>query len=130
MSGSTSKYVIPYPVLADTVASLAATVQNLAGRVDLLLGESGSYTIASAAANTTHNQPISLARTYPGNTGAAVPGIVIAHNVAGPPTGLGFYYWPNTWLGSATTITGFSLATQWSAAVTSRVVVWRFIPVL
>jgi len=130
MPSNTTKYVIPYALSSDTVAGLAATIQNLANRVDLLLGEAGQYNIASVAANTNHLQAITLGRTYPGNNGATVPGVVIVElpallNAANP-----WNFWLQTWTGSASTITGFTIVTQWASAQTNRLVNWRFLPVL
>lgn len=130
MPGNTAKYVIPYSVAADAVSSIAATMQNLASRVDLLLGESGQYNIASLTAGTTHTQAITLARTYPGNTGAAVPGFVMLELPGAIASANPWVWYVDTWLGSATTITGFSIKTQWSGTQTNRLVSWRFLPVL
>jgi hypothetical protein len=129
MPSSTAKYVIPYAQLADTVASLAQTTQDLASRCDLLLGESGQYTIASVLAGVTHSQPIVLSRTYPGATTNNPPGIVIVNLVAIVPNQAWTFY-TTSWTGSASTITGFTLATQYNGNQTNRVVSWRFIPVL
>ncbi len=128
MSATTTKYGILYPQLADTVASLAATVQQLAGRVDLLLGESGIW-IPSMTAAVVSNQAVTLARTYPGNNGASVPGIVLvqqASTVSGAAT---VFTYVDTWVGSASTITGFTLHAL-SSTTTTRTFLWRFIPVL
>lgn len=130
MASSTAKYAINYAQLADTVASLAQTTQDLAGRVDLLLGESGSYNIASIAAVTTHTQNLVFARTYPGNIGASPPGVLLL-NLPGTLTAANYYtYWLTSWTGTALTVTGVSVATSWTVAQTNRVVNWRFIPVL
>lgn len=129
MPSSTAKYVIPYPVAADPVASEATAVQNLANRVDLLLGESGALTLSPAAA-TTLSTGVVLGRTYPGNTGAAVPGIVMVELVSTAGSGTTWNWWITTWTGTASTITGFTLNMQWSAAQTNRVFNWRFLPVL
>jgi hypothetical protein len=130
MASSTAKYVIPYAQLADTVASLAQTTQDLASRVDLLLGESGSFNIASAAGGVAGAQAVALARVYPGNSGAAVPGIVIPDLVATYAANNRFNWWIDTWTGSGTTITGFTFRYIWETAQTNRVVNWRFLPVL
>jgi hypothetical protein len=130
MSSSTAKYVIPYPTSSDTVASLATTVQNLAARLDLLLGESGSFNIASAAGGVAGAQAVVLSRTYPGNSGAAVPGIVIPDLVATYASNNRFNWWVDTWTGTGTTITGFTFRYIWETAQTNRVVNWRFLPVL
>jgi hypothetical protein len=128
MPSSTAKYVVPYPVSADTVSSLAATVQNLAARVDLLLGESGTLTQAAGA---TGSGAVVLSRTYPGNTGAAVPGIVIFQANGAFSVGTILDMWVNTWTGTATTITGFTW--NWASSPSApggRTIQWRFIPVL
>lgn len=134
MSSQTAKYLVPYPQLADTVASLAATCQNLASRMDLLLGESGTFT-ASPAAGTTLNKAIVLSRTYPGNalfgiSGVGPSGFVHLWTTATYGSAVTFNWWPNTWTGTATTVTGFTLSMQWSVAQTGREFGWRFIPVL
>lgn len=129
MSANTAKYVIPYPVPADTIAGLAATIQNLANRVDLLLGESGTFS-KNFAASTSVSTAISFARTYPGNATAQVPGILIPvldATYANPNT---VNWWVNTWTGTATTVTGCTLWMQWSNAQTARPINWRFFPVL
>lgn len=129
MSSTTTKYGIAYPQLADTIASLAATVQSLAGRVDLLLGESGLISYTGTAGVTT-NTNITLARTYPGNVGAAVPGIVWVQLQGVLTTPAAFTWWTTSWLGTATTITGFTLGMQFTNAQTARPIAWRFLPVL
>lgn len=128
MSTTTAKYGIQYAQLADTVASLAATMAQLAGRVDLLLGESGSWSPVMAA-NTVSNTVITLARSYPGNVGAAVPGIVIVEFAGSVGSGLTVFTWVTAWAGTSTTITGFTLNAI-SSNATTRAFHWRFIPVL
>lgn len=128
MAAQTTKYKIDYAQLTDTVASLATTIQNLANRVDLLLGESGTYTAAMTAA-TVHNQAITLARTYPGNVGAAVPGIVIIEHASSIGGAATVFEYVDTWTGTASTITGFTIHAL-SSTTTSRTFHWRFIPVL
>lgn len=129
MSSQTAKYLIPYALIGDTVASLAATMQNLAARTDLLLGEAGQYS-ASPGANVTHSQAIVLARTYPGNVGAAVPGFVLLNLPATATSALTWNFWITAWTGTAATITGFQINTSFSAAQAGRLINWRFIPVL
>lgn len=129
MSSTTAKYGIDYPQLADTVASLAATVQNLAGRVDLLLGESGNYALTTGA-GVTHSKVITLGRTYPGNIAGSPPGLVIAY-LDGTLVGANaMMYWVTAWAGTGLTITGFTLNTNWATAQTARSLNWRFIPTL
>lgn len=128
MPSSTAKYVIPYALSSDAVSSIATAMQNLASRVDLLLGESGTVTQAAGA---TGSQAVVLSRTYPGNTGAAVPGIVIFQANGAFSVGTILDMWVNTWTGSATTITGFTW--NWASSPSApggRVIQWRFIPVL
>lgn len=129
MPSATAKYVIPYALLADTVASLAQTTQDLASRTDLLLGESGSFT-ASPAAGTTLNTIIALSRTYPGNAGGSPPGIVVVTVQSTVGSTVTWNYWVTSWTGTGTTVTGFTIGMQWSAAQAGRVFNWRFIPVL
>jgi len=129
MPANTAKYVIPYPLAADTLAAEATAVQNLANRMDLLLGESGALTL-SPAAGVTLATPITLGRTYPGNNAGAVPGIVILNMSATAGGAATWNWWVSGWTGSGTTITGFTLSMQWAAAQTNRGFLWRFIPVL
>jgi hypothetical protein len=100
----------------------------LANRVDLLLGESGVWT-PTLVANTASTTAITLGRTYPGNATATPSGIVIVQcqNAAG--SGVTLQTWVNTFVGTATTVTGFTLGAICSAAG-ARTFVWRFIPVL
>lgn len=128
MPSSTPKYIIPFSSAGDAVTSVPSTSANLAARLDLLLGEAGTFT-ASGTAATTFSQAIVLSRTYPGLTAGAVPGSVwFWHNqILG--SGNTFNYWINTWTGSGTTITGFTFNCQFSAVWTSRVFTWRFLPV-
>lgn len=128
MSSTTPKYVIPYPVAADAVNQEPVTVKALADRLDLLLGESGSFS-AVMLANTTLLTNIVLARTYPGNSGAAVPGIVIIDVASQVAATTVLNSWVTTWTGTGTTITGFTIGLQCNSSIT-RVVSWRFIPVL
>lgn len=129
MPSSTPKYVIPYAVLADTVASVAQTTQDLATRADLLLGESGQLSITGAA-NTTISVAVVLSRTYPGNSGAAVPGFVGIQPVSSLSSANNLSWWISGWTGTATTITGFTFNCQLSSAPSGRLVNWRFLPVL
>ena len=64
MPGSTPRYGIPYSTGADGVHTIDQTMQALADRVDLLLGETGSDTITAAGAGTVSKR-ITYARTYP-----------------------------------------------------------------
>lgn len=129
MSGTTSKWLIPYPQASDTVASLAATVQNLANRVDLLNGESGVWTNAFTA-GTPATTAITLSRTYPGNstlTGGVGPGVVILQPFTSVGSGLTISYWVVSFTGTTSTVTGFTLGGQ-SSNATTRSVIWRFLP--
>lgn len=128
MPGATTKYVVPYSVLGDTVASVAQSMQDLAGRVDLLLGESGSWAPAMTA-NVEASTSIVLSRTYPGNIGAAVPGIVIVQYTLAMGTGVIVAHRIVNWTGTATTITGFDLKAI-SSTTNTRTFQWRFLPVL
>jgi hypothetical protein len=133
MSSFTAKYAIPVLQSADPVASSPTVMAALANRVDLLLGEGGQFNIASLAASTTGSQAITLARTYPGNNAAvspAYPGSVLAMLVATLSQPNSVNFWVNNWLGSATTITGFTLNFQFTNAQTNRVVAWRYLPLL
>lgn len=130
MSTTTAKYGIQYAQVADTVASVAATMAQLAGRVDLLLGEAGQFNIASLAAGTTGNQAIALARVYPGNLALTPPGSVQLQLPGSLGSANPWTWWIDTWTGTSTTITGFTLHYQFAAAQTNRLVAWRFLPVL
>lgn len=130
MTSNTPKYVIPFPDLTDTVASLATTIGNLSARVDLLLGESGNFT-ASPAANTTFSQAVTLSRTYPGNGSSGTPaGLVLVQLQATQTAATGFSWWITAWTGTASTVTGFTINVQFTAAQSSRVFNWRFVPAL
>lgn len=132
MTTNTAKWVIPQLTTADTLAATPTAMTNLANRVDLLLGEGGQFT-ASPAAGTTLTQAIVLSRTYPGNNAPVAPAIAgsvwvwCAATIASTTS---FNWWITAWTGSATTITGFSISMQWSAAQVSRGFFWRFLPVL
>lgn len=130
MTALTTKYSIQYAVLADTIASLAGTLNNLAQRVDLLLGESGIWN-PSMVANTAISQAVVLSRTYPGNTGApgtTTPGVVLITPFTPQGSGVTVFTWVNAWTGTTTTVTGFTL--NGMASVTAaRTFHWRFIPV-
>lgn len=131
MTTQTAKYQIAYPQLVDTIASLASTCQNLAQRVDLLLGESGTWN-PSMTAGTAISTPITLARTYPGNALAgAPPGVVIVQAAGAMGAGASAFAWvlPGSWVGSAATVTGFTLNAI-SSTTASRLFYWRFLPVL
>lgn len=130
MPSQTAKYGINYPLSTDSVASVALTVQNAAARMDLLLGESGVVTV-SPGANVLSTTAVVLGRTYPGNSGAAVPGIVVLDwNQALAPAAAQANMWITAWTGTATTITGFSINFQCTAAQAARNILWRFLPVL
>lgn len=126
MSSNTTKYVIPYPQTTDTIAAEPTTVQNLANRLDLLLGEAGTFNVTG----TSGSQAISLGRTYPGNVSAAVPGIVVINTSVTMGATLQFNLWVQSWTGTATTITGFTIGWAASASQSARPVLWRFLPVL
>lgn len=129
MSGFTAKYQLPTLLSADPVSQAPTIEAALANRADLLLGEGGQYPITVGAV-TTHAQVITLARTYPGSNVGAVPGTVILQLNAGPSAGLTWFWWVTSWTGSASTITGFTIGTQWSAAQAARTMTWRFLPYL
>lgn len=128
MSGATTKWVVPYPTSSDTVAGSPTTIQNLAARVDLLLGESGVWVPTLVAATPT-TVGITLGRTYPGNATTQPSGVVIIENANTVGAGVILSSWVVGWTGTATTITGFTLGACCSAAG-ARTFVWRFLPVL
>lgn len=65
MSTQTAKYAIPYAQNSDPVANLPTIMANMANRVDLLLGETGTVSVPIATANTTVDTTVSLTRSYP-----------------------------------------------------------------
>lgn len=64
MPGATAKYGVPYAVGSDDVKTVDNTMQALAERMDLLLGESGIDNIAPSAADTVTSKRINYARSY------------------------------------------------------------------
>lgn len=128
MPGSTPKYVIPYAVAADTVASWPQSQQDQAARLDLLLGESGVWT-PTLTANTAATTAITLSRTYPGNASGTTPGMVQIMRMNAFGSGATQMYWVINFTGSVTTVTGFTIGTI-SSAAGSPTLVWRFLPIL
>jgi hypothetical protein len=128
VSASTAKYGLPYSIGADAVSTVDDTMQALANRLDLLLGESGVWA-PNLVANTAQTTAITLSRTYPGNSGGSPPGIVIVNTSNSVASGVNVQTWVGTWVGTGTTITGFTLGAISSAAGV-RNFQWRFIPVL
>jgi hypothetical protein len=128
MSSATAKFVIPYPVAGDAVNQEPVTVKALADRMDLLLGESGSWSPVLAA-GVAQASVIVLGRTYPGNSGAAVPGTLIVTPGSSIGSGAIVQHWVSAWTGTATTITGFTLNVI-SSTATTRTFLWRFLPSL
>lgn len=126
MTANTSKYVIQYPTSSDAVPTLASTGQNMAQRLDLLLGETGSVSFTG----TTGSSALVFGRTYPGNVGATVPGILVVNFSVTLSTTTIVNWWVNNWTGTATTITGCTLNFSANASLTARVFAWRFLPVL
>jgi hypothetical protein len=130
MSSSTPRYVIPKLLVSDPVISAPTVLAALADRVDLLLGEAGSFS-ASPAANTTLLTPVVLSRTYPGNATAGAPaGAVWVWVQSTASASVGWNYWITSWAGTTTTVTGFTVGMQWAAAQAGRVFNWRYFPVL
>jgi hypothetical protein len=125
MSANTAKYLIPYAVAGDAVSTLPTIMANMAARLDLMAGEAGQVTVA-AAAGTQFNLPVVLSRTYFGNNGAAVPGWVGVTAVASLFAG-NTQIWVDTFTGSATTVTGFTIRGVSSVAGT-RTFNWKFLP--
>lgn len=129
MAGSTAKYAIPFVQTADPVAQIATLMASLANRVDLLLGESGQVSFTGAA-TTDLAVAVALSRTYPGNVGAAVPGIVIVQPTSLLSSANNQMWYVANWTGTASTITGFSIHLHSSTAPAARLFNWRYIPVL
>lgn len=69
MTATTAKWGLIYPTGADAIATVDNTVQALAERLDLLLGEHGTAQINVAAANTNTQVAVVYTRNY----GALVP---------------------------------------------------------
>lgn len=131
MPSGTAKYNVPYAQQSDPVAQLPTTMQALAARLDLLLGESGQL-VQAVTAGVVKSDAIVLSRTYPGNSGAAAPaapGFVALTPVTNVGAGATVFYYVNAWTGTATTITGFTINCM-SSTTTNRTVLWRFIPAL
>lgn len=55
---------IPYPVAADPVADGENTIQALAERVDLMLGETGTLNVTGIAVDTIKSVRVDYARSY------------------------------------------------------------------
>jgi hypothetical protein len=126
MSGTTSKWLIPYAAGSDTVAGFATFDQNRSNYLDLLLGETGSFTMTGTSGSTN----VSLSRTYPGNWTATVQGTVIFQMRTTVASGVVLNIWVDTWTGTGSTITGFTINWIASTSQSGRVVLWRFLPVV
>lgn len=74
MPSSTPNKGIPYPVPTDAVAELDDIGQDLAERLDLLMGETGLATITPSAANVDTTLRVNYARSY-----AALPSVPRVH---------------------------------------------------
>lgn len=64
MPNYTTKYGVAYSDGAESVASVDDTMQELAERVDLLLGEKGLANVTPSAANVDHTVRVNFARSY------------------------------------------------------------------
>lgn len=122
MPGSTTRFVIPYPLTSDTVASLPTTDQNASQRVDLLLGEGGTASI-TVAANTAGSIAVTFARSYTGvvGTGSAV----LTQFQSDLGAGVTYQVWITGMTGA-----GFTLNYRFSTAQSARGLSWRFLPCL
>jgi hypothetical protein len=127
MSSQTAKYAIPYATAPDVISSLPTTMANMAARLDLLAGESGSVSL-TVAANTDATVAITFSRTYPGNAGGT-PGMFLPTLLSSLAGGR-FDWWIAGYTGTSSTLTGVSLGYRFSVAVTARPVLWHFHPVL
>lgn len=64
MSASTSRYGLPYSIANDAVSTVDDTMQALAQRLDLMLGETGTLSLASGTADTAVSQRVNYSRDY------------------------------------------------------------------
>lgn len=70
MSGTTTRYAVPYMTSGDSVATIDEWTLAVAERIDLLAGESGTDTITPSAADATTTKRVNYARSY-----AALPAV-------------------------------------------------------
>lgn len=115
MTGTTAKYAIPYATGTDPLGAVAARMQSLAERVDLLNGETGQLTIVPSAINTTTSVRVNYVRTYAAL--AAIPRAFVVNNAVVQSTD-SVYLWV-----SLEDATGFTLNVR-ASSVTGRNVRW------
>jgi len=129
MTTSTAKWIVPGVSASDAVSTAAVTTQNMAARLDLLLGEWGTI-VVSPAANVLSSTAVVLSRSYPGNPAGTHPGdVVLNWNQALAPSAALANMWITNWTGVAGAITGFTINFQCTAAQASRNILWRYLPV-
>lgn len=116
MPGQTSKHLLPYPIAADAVADGEDVITQLAQRLDLLLGETGTTTITPSAANTTTTKRVNYSRSY----GALAP--VVPRPFAVIDEGVGTTLEVNVWT-SAEDASGFTLNIR-ASDTQNRAVKW------
>lgn len=113
MPSDTVKYDLPYPVAADPVKDGENLIQQLAERVDLLLGETGTVTLTGMVADTTKSQRVNYARDY----GTLIPA-AFAFNDATAASSITIHIWT-----SAEDSTGFTLNVR-SSSTSNRAIRW------
>jgi hypothetical protein len=84
MTDQTAAWDLPYSTTDDTIESIAATMQSLAGRMDYLLGETGEHVFGALVANASKTETHALGRAYP--NGAIVVVSFTDVNVLNPGT--------------------------------------------
>lgn len=117
MPSSTAKYGVPYPTGADPVADGDNTIQSLATRVDLLLGEVGTANITPSAVDTTTTLRVNYSRSYAA-LAPLVPQPIAVINEMVAVAGT-VHLWT-----SAHDATGFTLNVR-SSSVATRNVKWQ-----
>jgi hypothetical protein len=101
MAGTTTKHALPYPTGGDQVNAGDNKIQELAERVDVVVGEAGTDSITPSAANTTTSKRINYSRTYPS---VPVPFVTVGNTTQAPGT-------LSIWTGSADA-SGFTVFVQ------------------
>jgi hypothetical protein len=114
MPGSTTKYAIPYSDGGDAMGTVDDTMQSMAERIDLLMGETGTKNITPSAPDTDTSVRVDYARDYSA-VGAPFPMVQINESIA---TANQAVVWA-----SAADATGFTLNIR-ASTTTIRSVRW------
>ena len=114
MSSTTAKYAIPYSTGGDLASTIDDTMQALANKVDLLMGEYNDTTITPSAVDTTTSVRVNYSRSY---ATVAVPKVIAVCNEARATAAV-----VNVWT-SAEDATGFTLNIR-SSTTAARLVRW------